>query len=74
MTNPAEKVVTMKLTADVNTCMGSGQCVMHAPKLFDQDEETGLVVVLQSEVSGEDLEAALLAERSCPVRAVKVSE
>jgi ferredoxin len=47
--------------------------VMHAPKLFDQDEETGLVIVLQPEVLGEDLEAALLAERSCPVRAVTLS-
>lgn len=70
-----ESVPEMKITADEHTCIGAGQCVMHAPKLFTQSDETGLVVVLQSEVSSaEDREAAEMAERSCPVRALKLSE
>jgi ferredoxin len=60
----------MKITADAHTCVGSGQCVMHAPKLFDQDEETGLVVVLRPVVTGEDILSAQQAERSCPVSAI----
>lgn len=70
-----ESIPEMKITADEHTCIGAGQCVMHAPKLFTQGEDTGLVVVLKPEVtSAEDREAAEMAERSCPVRALTLSE
>jgi len=65
----------MKITADQKVCIGAGQCVMHAPALFTQDDDTGLVVVLKPEVtSAEDTEAAKMAAWSCPVKAVTVTE
>ena len=36
----------MKLTVDRKTCTGAGNCVRLAPGWFDQDDDEGLVVLL----------------------------
>jgi ferredoxin len=36
----------MRLVVDRNRCIGSGQCVLTEPDVFDQDEEDGRVVIL----------------------------
>lgn len=63
----------MKISVDNHVCVGSGQCVNAAPGLFTQDEDTGLVVVLQPDAPEAEREKAELAELSCPVRAVHIS-
>lgn len=65
----------MKITADLKLCIGAGQCVMHAPDLFTQSDDTGQVIVLKPEaIADEDREAAQMAVWSCPVKAVTVTE
>lgn len=56
---------------DVDLCMFQGLCASAAPSVFEFSDEFGPTVVQPAPV-GDDLEAALLAERMCPVRAVGV--
>jgi ferredoxin len=35
----------MGIAADREVCIGAGMCVLHAPGVFTQDDEHGLVVV-----------------------------
>jgi ferredoxin len=64
----------MRLTVDQSRCIGSGQCVMTEPEVFDQDEEEGWVV-LMVERPGEPLAGNVRkAARSCPVQAIALLE
>lgn len=56
----------MRITADVDRCVGSGQCVLIDPTVFDQDEYDGTVVLLSEEVEGEAEEHAREAAHNCP--------
>ncbi|MFB7508343.1 ferredoxin [Streptomyces broussonetiae] len=61
----------MRVTTEQDRCVGSGQCAMLSPEVFDQDD-AGLVVVLQQE-PGEDLRAGVLqAVDLCPSRSLHV--
>lgn len=35
----------MRISADTDVCIGSGQCVLTEPAVFDQNEEDGTVVL-----------------------------
>ncbi|OZM78856.1 ferredoxin [Pseudonocardia sp. MH-G8] len=61
----------MHVTGDRGVCVGAGQCVLAAPEVFDQDDN-GLVVVLQDEPREDRREAVEEAVESCPSRAVHV--
>jgi ferredoxin len=63
-------MVNARLVADRAACRGAGQCAFNAPGLFDQDEEEGLVVVLQPFPSTEQLASARTAVAACPNAAV----
>ena len=60
----------MKIVADVPKCVGAGQCVMYAPELFGQDEDSGLVVVSVPEPGQQQRELAERAVLACPSRAI----
>jgi ferredoxin len=63
----------MKISADTGSCVASGQCVLLAPGTFDQDEESGTVVLLTEEpATGED-DAVRQAELTCPAAAIRLS-
>ncbi|GAA2608510.1 MULTISPECIES: ferredoxin [Streptomyces] len=47
-------------------CVGAGQCVLAAPTVFDQDEEEGLVLVLDDEPHASDADAVREAVWACP--------
>ena len=55
-----------------DACVGAGQCALVAPDVFDQDDN-GIVMVLQTDPDGADLIAATKAERLCPARAITVT-
>jgi ferredoxin len=66
-------VSPVKITADTEACVASGQCVLLAPGTFDQDEEAGTVVLLADEpASGED-DAVRQAELTCPAAAIRLT-
>jgi ferredoxin len=60
----------MKVTANRDVCIGAGMCVMSAPEVFDQDDD-GVVVLLEVEVPAEHADAAARAVASCPSGALR---
>ncbi|MQA78765.1 MAG: ferredoxin [Streptosporangiales bacterium] len=63
----------MKVSVDVDACVGGGQCVLAASDVFDQDDD-GLVLVLQSAPGQDQADAVRLAARLCPARAITVDD
>jgi ferredoxin len=64
----------MKVTADREVCIGSGNCVFSAPAVFDQDDDEGLVVVLVAQVDPQDGDAVHDAVAHCPSGALRIVE
>jgi ferredoxin len=60
----------MKVEADRDVCIGAGMCVMSAEEVFDQDDD-GIVVVLEVEVPPEHADAAARAVAGCPSGALR---
>ena len=59
----------MTIEVDRDICIGAGNCVLAAPELFDQDDD-GIVQVLQAEVPADQEEEAREAVERCPPRAL----
>jgi ferredoxin len=55
----------MRLTADHDDCIASGNCVMISEALFDQDDD-GIVVLLAEEVPAAEEDHAREAVKTCP--------
>lgn len=64
----------MKISVDEEKCCGAGQCVMIAPEVFDQRDEDGIVILLDSEPEPEQYEAVRESAGVCPAAAIHVSE
>ncbi|MFI9274316.1 ferredoxin [Kitasatospora sp. NPDC052896] len=62
----------MRVTADQGKCVGGGYCTLNAPTVFDQDEETGLVVVLDADPAAGRRVEVEAAVRDCPSGAVRL--
>ena len=62
----------MRVAADRDVCIGSGNCVLTAPTVFDQDEDEGLVVVLASDVEPQDIDDVREAVAHCPSGALRL--
>ena len=62
----------MRVEIDRNRCESYGVCVQSAPDIFALDDE-GDSVVLTPEVTDEMTSGAAMAERSCPMQAVRLS-
>ena len=63
----------MRLKVDAERCIGSGQCVMVASEVFDQDEDDGTVVVLIEEIAPEQEDDVREAIASCPARVIRIN-
>lgn len=59
----------MSISADRDRCVGGGQCVLAAPEVFDQDDD-GLVVVLQEDPPPELAGDVRTAAKLCPARVI----
>jgi len=64
----------MRVVTDTERCVGSGQCVLTEPAVFDQSDDDGTVVLLKEHVEGEQLEAAEEAVNMCPSQALSITE
>ncbi|MDX3179992.1 ferredoxin [Streptomyces sp. ME02-7008A-1] len=62
----------MHVTTDHDRCVGSGQCAMQSPEVFDQDDD-GLVIVLQERPGAELLEEVRRAVELCPSQSIRVT-
>jgi ferredoxin len=64
----------MRVTIDQDRCIGSGQCVLTAPDVFDQREDDGIAVLLDAEPSPGSHEDVRQAVRGCPALAIAITE
>jgi ferredoxin len=64
--------VTGHVKVDGSLCIGSGNCVELAPAHFTQDEDTGLVVLLRSDVEASDEADVERAAVICPAGVIRV--
>jgi ferredoxin len=63
----------MRITTDTDKCVGAGQCVYNAPKIFDQDEDA-IVVVLDQSPDDSQLDLVRAAVDRCPSGALALVE
>ncbi|MFE2111386.1 ferredoxin [Kitasatospora sp. NPDC059463] len=64
----------MQVNVERDRCCSSGQCVMTAPGVFEQDERDGLVNVHRPAVPAALFEDVRLAADLCPGGAITVTE
>jgi ferredoxin len=62
----------MRISVIRERCVGAGQCVRNAPRLFDQSDEDGTVVVLNETPAREDEAAATAALAACPSGTIRL--
>lgn len=62
----------LKVVVDSSLCIGSGNCAVTAPAVFDHDEEQAVVVLLDDSPP-ESLRAAIaLAVEQCPSAVIRI--
>jgi ferredoxin len=62
----------MRLEADRDACISSGNCVMVSETLFDQDDD-GIVVILAEDVPETERDHAREAVTYCPASALRLA-
>ena len=63
----------MRIKADKDVCVGSGQCVLTEPDVFDQDDD-GIVTLLTDHPEGPAAGKAREAVSICPSQALSLTE
>jgi ferredoxin len=63
----------MRLEADHDACIASGNCVMVSEALFDQDDD-GIVVLLADDVPAGEEEHAREAVKLCPASVLRLAD
>jgi ferredoxin len=66
--------MSIKVTADTGVCVASGQCAMLAPRIFDQRDDDGTVIVLTEHPPAEAHDLVRQAELTCPSGAIRLVE
>jgi ferredoxin len=64
----------MRISVNLELCIGAGQCVLVAPAIFDQDEHDGLVRVLPESPSADAAADIRDAVALCPSGAIALTE
>ncbi|HZF55035.1 MAG TPA: ferredoxin [Polyangiaceae bacterium] len=63
----------MRVLVEYERCCGAGQCVMVAPKVFDQGDD-GLVVLLDERPPPDQVKAVREAVSICPSSTLRLEE
>ncbi|GAA2975229.1 ferredoxin [Streptomyces enissocaesilis] len=64
----------MHVSVDTQRCIGSGQCALALPEVFDQDDTDGLVILLDETPPREMHDAVEEAVSRCPVQAIAAAD
>jgi ferredoxin len=64
----------MKVITHQDKCVAAGQCAMLAPKVFDQRDEDGVVILLDEHPSADHDTEVHQAAAACPARAIAIEE
>lgn len=62
----------MRVSVDEEMCCGSGNCAVTAPQVFDQNEDDGLVVLLQPDPPVSQAGPVRAAAAGCPTGAIQL--
>lgn len=62
----------MRITSEPDVCVGAGMCALTLPEIFDQDEDEGMVIVLDPEPAPEQEAAVRRVVGMCPSGAIRV--
>ena len=62
----------MKVIVDSSRCEAHGDCVLAAPTVFDIDDDSNVVILLQEEPGEQLRDQVEAAERLCPAAAIKI--
>ncbi|MFI1278490.1 ferredoxin [Micromonospora sp. NPDC020751] len=63
----------MRIEVDRDRCCGSGNCVLAAPEVFDQDEADGLVLLLRPAPLAGAADRIRRAADLCPAGAIRLT-
>jgi ferredoxin len=63
----------MKVELEADKCVASGQCVLAAMDVFDQDDD-GIAILLEQEIGDELLDDVKEAVAVCPAAAIRLIE
>jgi ferredoxin len=64
----------VNITVDADKCCGAGQCVLIAPEVFDQNEDDGIVILLDPSPAAAHHTAVREAASVCPGAAITLDE
>lgn len=64
----------MTIEVDQDACVGSGQCVLTAPDVFDQRDEDAIVELLDAAPAAGQWPAVRNAAAGCPAAAIRVRD
>lgn len=64
----------MRIVTDTGRCVGAGQCALTEPRVFDQSDEDGTVVLLTDQADGEVLDNVREAIDLCPSQALSITD
>jgi ferredoxin len=64
----------MKVSIEADKCVAAGHCVLAAAEVFDQNEEDGVVIVLDEQPGPEHHDAVRQAAQLCPAAVIRLSE
>ncbi|MFF3850042.1 MULTISPECIES: ferredoxin [unclassified Streptomyces] len=63
----------MKVELEADKCVASGQCVLAAMDVFDQDDD-GIAILLEEQVGDDRLDDVKEAIAVCPAAAIRLVE
>ena len=61
----------LKITVDLNVCVGNAMCEQYAPNVFGLNEERQSYV---KDAAGDSVDLVLEAAENCPVTAIQVED
>jgi ferredoxin len=64
----------VKIIADLEACQGYANCVIEAPDVFDIDDSSAKVVILQATPTPDLMDDVRRAAAACPVKALTIEE
>ncbi|MFB7588654.1 ferredoxin [Streptomyces sp. NPDC056169] len=68
-----ESTDPLVIRVDRARCLGAGMCALTAPQVFDQDEEQGLVLLLNARPPQEQHAAVRVAAGVCPASVITLA-